>query len=152
MGVAHSSPQNVRAHYGNSVGPFNHKVVIRDHVFICLDAPSLVDEDYQRSASGMGFEKWTPLKDGPVDFVKSVSTGANDCSRVHSYQVLQCGDRGPSCNFTNPHSVGASRYRDMWPNTGEGINSQGCGSWLSEYPWKTDNSISAANSSTGGYL
>ncbi|KAJ7287804.1 hypothetical protein C8J57DRAFT_1496224 [Mycena rebaudengoi] len=74
MGVAHSSPQNVRAHYGNSVGPFNHQVVIRDHVFICLDAPSLVDEDYQRSASGMGFEKWTPLKDGPVDFVKSVST------------------------------------------------------------------------------
>ncbi|KAJ7703050.1 hypothetical protein B0H17DRAFT_922428 [Mycena rosella] len=73
MGVSHSSPKNVRLYYSSVVGPFNSQVVIRDHVFICLDAPSLVDEDYQRSASGVGYEKWTPIPGGPVEFVKSAS-------------------------------------------------------------------------------
>ncbi|KAJ6625485.1 hypothetical protein B0H10DRAFT_2161751 [Mycena sp. CBHHK59/15] len=73
MGLSHSSPKNVRVYFGNVVGPFNQQVVIRDHVFICLDAPSLVDEDYQRSASGIGYELWNPLRDGPIAFVKSAS-------------------------------------------------------------------------------
>ncbi|KAJ7091243.1 hypothetical protein C8R44DRAFT_835866 [Mycena epipterygia] len=73
MGLAHSSPKNVRRYYSSIVGPFNRQVVIRDHVFICLDAPSLVDEDYQRSASGIGYERWDPIQEGPVEFVKSAS-------------------------------------------------------------------------------
>ncbi|KAJ7076352.1 hypothetical protein B0H15DRAFT_925189 [Mycena belliarum] len=74
MGVSHSSPKNVRLYYSNIVGPFNRQVVIRDHLFLCLDAPSLVDEDYQRSTLGIGFERWTPLRGGSVEFVKSAST------------------------------------------------------------------------------
>ncbi|KAJ7045664.1 hypothetical protein C8F04DRAFT_1065636 [Mycena alexandri] len=72
MGLAHSSPKNVRLYYSSIVGPFNRQVVIRDHTFICLDAPSLVDEDYQRSASGTGYEWWSPIPGGAVEFVKSV--------------------------------------------------------------------------------
>ncbi|KAJ7780516.1 hypothetical protein DFH07DRAFT_1055565 [Mycena maculata] len=75
MGVTHSSPKNVRIYYSSVVGPFNREVVIRDHVFICLDAPSLVDEDYQRSSSGVGYERWDPIRGGPIEFVKSASIG-----------------------------------------------------------------------------
>ncbi|KAF7361763.1 Metallophos domain-containing protein [Mycena venus] len=77
MGLAHSSPKNVRLYYSSIVGPFNSKVVIRDHVFICLDAPSLVDEDYLRSASGKSYELWDPIRGGSVEFVKSASIGGS---------------------------------------------------------------------------
>ncbi|KAK7005639.1 Metallophos domain-containing protein [Favolaschia claudopus] len=72
MGLARS---NVRTYYSNIVGPFNQQVDLRNHVFICLDAPNLVDEDYQRSASGKSYELWRPLKGGTVDFVQTASTG-----------------------------------------------------------------------------
>ncbi|KAJ7680471.1 hypothetical protein DFH06DRAFT_418962 [Mycena polygramma] len=72
MGLVHSF---VRLYYSSTVGPFNHQVVIRDHVFVCLDAPSLVDEDYQRSSTGTGYEAWKPIQGGSVEFVKSASTG-----------------------------------------------------------------------------
>ncbi|KAF7376273.1 Metallophos domain-containing protein [Mycena sanguinolenta] len=76
MGVAHSSPKNGRSLYSDIVGQaFNQQIVIRDHVFICLDAPSLVDEDYQRSASGKSYENWDSIRGGSVEFVKSASTG-----------------------------------------------------------------------------
>ncbi|KAJ6587063.1 hypothetical protein DFH09DRAFT_910520 [Mycena vulgaris] len=93
MGLSHSSPKNVRLYYSNIVGSFNHQVVIRDHVFICLDAPSLVDEDYQRSASGVGYERWNAIRGGPVEFVKSASTGASDDASLllYSAQRLAAG-------------------------------------------------------------
>ncbi|KAJ6594046.1 hypothetical protein B0H19DRAFT_921540 [Mycena capillaripes] len=75
MGLAHSSPKNVRLYYSSIVGPFNREVVIRDHAFICLDAPSLVDEDYQRSTTGAGYDTWNPIRGGSVEFVKSASIG-----------------------------------------------------------------------------
>ncbi|KAF7315537.1 Metallophos domain-containing protein [Mycena indigotica] len=69
MGLSHSSPKNVRLYYSNVVGPFNRQVVIRDHVFVCLDAPGLVDDDYQRS--GTPYDHWSPAHGGSVEFVKS---------------------------------------------------------------------------------
>ncbi|KAJ7188118.1 hypothetical protein C8R46DRAFT_1053710 [Mycena filopes] len=77
MGLAHSSPKNIRLYYSNVVGPFNQQVVIRDHTFICVDAPKLVDESYQHSGSGTGYERWVPIPGGAVEFVKSVSPSAN---------------------------------------------------------------------------
>ncbi|KAJ7072198.1 hypothetical protein C8F01DRAFT_1243274 [Mycena amicta] len=71
MGLSHSSPKNVRLYYSNVVGPYNRQVVIRDHVFVCLDAPGLVDDDYQRS--GTPYDLWNPIRGGSVEFVKSVA-------------------------------------------------------------------------------
>ncbi|KAJ7901984.1 hypothetical protein B0H14DRAFT_2669388 [Mycena olivaceomarginata] len=75
MGLAHSSPKNVRLYYSSTVGPFNRQVIIRDHVFICLDAPALVDEDYRRSTSGKSYELWDSIGGGAIEFVKSASIG-----------------------------------------------------------------------------
>jgi hypothetical protein len=85
MGLAHSSPKNVRLYYSSTVGPFNRQVIIRDHVFICLDAPALVDEDYRRSTSGKSYELWDSIGGGAIEFVKSASIGADN---EYSYQCF----------------------------------------------------------------
>lgn len=72
MGVSPSFSKITRSHYLKSFGPFNQRVDIRNHSFILLDAPGLVDEDYQRSAYGVGFEKWHAIPEGVVSFVRDI--------------------------------------------------------------------------------
>lgn len=73
MGVSLSKA--ARRRYAEAIGPFNQRVSIRGHNFVFLDAPGLVDEDYMRSARGVGFDEWTPIPDGPVEFVRSTLGG-----------------------------------------------------------------------------
>ncbi|KAJ7647177.1 hypothetical protein FB45DRAFT_191286 [Roridomyces roridus] len=56
-------------------GPFQSTSRCPGSRIICIDAPGLVDEDYQRSASGAPYSQWQPIRNGPVEFVKSASTG-----------------------------------------------------------------------------
>jgi len=57
--------------------PVNKKVTVSGHTFILLDAPGLVEEDYHRHALGQGFDRWTPISGGPVEFVKSIAAGSD---------------------------------------------------------------------------
>ncbi|KAF8894003.1 hypothetical protein BD779DRAFT_1797943 [Infundibulicybe gibba] len=77
MGISLAISKNVRAHYIRAFGPSNQEITIRNHTFICLDAPGLVDEDYQRSARGKDFEDWTPVDGGPVQFVQGIEKSTN---------------------------------------------------------------------------
>ncbi len=76
MGVSHALSKKVRTNYFSAFGPFNYQTIIRDHRFIFLDAPGLVDEDYQRSATGNSYDQWIPVPQGPVEFVQKMSLGA----------------------------------------------------------------------------
>jgi hypothetical protein len=78
MGSVSSVSKNLRSYYTKHFGPLNSKFVIANHTFIALDAPGLVDEDYQRHASRVNFSDWEPIPDGPVSFVK----GASECNSV----------------------------------------------------------------------
>jgi ethanolamine phosphate phosphodiesterase len=75
MGVSPSFSKISRSHYLKSFGPFNQQLDIRNNTFILLDAPGLVDEDYQRSAYGVGFDQWNAPPDGAVSFVKTFERG-----------------------------------------------------------------------------
>ncbi|KAG6880194.1 hypothetical protein C0992_003858 [Termitomyces sp. T32_za158] len=75
MGVSLSSFKAIRTQYTNLFGPFNQHILIRNHTFLLIDAPGLVDEDYQRAGQGISFDDWTPLHGGTADFVKSVERG-----------------------------------------------------------------------------
>ncbi|KAG6836854.1 hypothetical protein H0H93_002295 [Arthromyces matolae] len=77
MGVSSSAFKDIRNRYSQVFGPFNQQVVIHNHTFLLIDAPGLVDEDYQRAAYGVGYDKWTPLPDGTAAFVKSVKRDQN---------------------------------------------------------------------------
>ena len=72
LGFGSQVSQNLRSYFVDTFGPLNQKIIISNHTFIALDAPALVDEDYQRHAKAQSFEEWTPNKGGAIDFVKEM--------------------------------------------------------------------------------
>lgn len=73
MGTSFS--RTARNQFSNTFGPFNQQIFIRNHTFALLDAPGLVDEDYQRAAHGKSYERWVPVPEGPIEFVKTIVSG-----------------------------------------------------------------------------
>ena len=69
--------KDVKSFYIQSFGPLNREFSIQNHTFIGLDAPGLVDEDYQRAAQGRDYDNWNALHEGTVAFVRSVYTGTS---------------------------------------------------------------------------
>ena len=78
LGSIASSASDVRSYYKTNFGPMNTEFVIANHTFVGLDAPGLVDEDYQRHAKHATFEEWKAIPNGPVSFVKEVSGCASN--------------------------------------------------------------------------
>ena len=75
LGVVPSATKKVRPYYLNTFGPFNQDFQIANHTFIGLDAPGIVDEDYQRHGKYITFDDWKPIPGGPVSFVNDVAEG-----------------------------------------------------------------------------
>ncbi|PFH50886.1 hypothetical protein AMATHDRAFT_143817 [Amanita thiersii Skay4041] len=73
LGTVAKHSKDVKGFYQDTFGPLNQEFAIRKHTFVGLDAPGLVDEDYQRAAQGVDYTHWTPLPDGPVSFVNSIT-------------------------------------------------------------------------------
>lgn len=89
--------KDVRSHYLEAFGYFNQRILVRGHTFVCLDAPGLVEEDYQRSAHGVSYEQWKPVHDGPVQFVKTFNTGDTRllCCTIRSFSNVIPLDKHP---------------------------------------------------------
>ena len=62
--------------YISHFGPLNRRIEISNHSIILLDAPGLVEEDRQRLQYGYSFSSWSAKPNGPVDFVKKLSSSA----------------------------------------------------------------------------
>ncbi|EKM81067.1 hypothetical protein AGABI1DRAFT_119597 [Agaricus bisporus var. burnettii JB137-S8] len=73
VGMGHVSSPNLRAYFEEAFGTFNQIVTLNNHTFLALDAPGLVDEDYQRNARGISFDDWEPNTGGAVDTVRRVA-------------------------------------------------------------------------------
>ena len=67
-----SDAQRARLRYTDYFGTPNRKLTIANHTLVLLDAPGLVEEDYQRAQSLKQYDEWKPIKSGPVEFVKSL--------------------------------------------------------------------------------
>ncbi|KDR75748.1 hypothetical protein GALMADRAFT_248420 [Galerina marginata CBS 339.88] len=72
LGYTSAVAKSLRSFYVDSFGPLNQKLIISNHTFIALDAPALVDEDYQLHAKLKSFEDWKPIEGGPVAFVREM--------------------------------------------------------------------------------
>ncbi|EPQ57338.1 hypothetical protein GLOTRDRAFT_74064 [Gloeophyllum trabeum ATCC 11539] len=70
--------KNARRYYVKYFGPLNQKVYVRNHTFALLNAPGLVDEDYQRAARDTKYEQWVPIPGGPVNFIETVRQDTHD--------------------------------------------------------------------------
>ncbi|KAF8633445.1 hypothetical protein AX17_004614 [Amanita inopinata Kibby_2008] len=78
LGMATKHSKDVKSYYVQAFGPLNQVFSIRNHTFVGLDAPGLVDEDYQRAAQGKGYEDWDALSGGPIEFVRSIATDEHE--------------------------------------------------------------------------
>lgn len=64
-----------RRRYHKHFGPFNQAVSIANHTLVLIDAPGLVEEDNTRASHKIQLENYTPVKNGPMEFVKSIEPG-----------------------------------------------------------------------------
>ncbi|TFK54091.1 hypothetical protein OE88DRAFT_1625495, partial [Heliocybe sulcata] len=69
--------KNARREYVKHFGALNQKVYVRNHTFALLNAPGLVDEDYQRAGRNIGYKYWEPVPGGPVSFIETVREDTN---------------------------------------------------------------------------
>ncbi|KAI0057996.1 hypothetical protein BV25DRAFT_1830545 [Artomyces pyxidatus] len=74
LGRADAFTKHVRQRYERFFSPVNQHLSIANHSLVLLDAPGIVEEDYVRAGQGVSFDEWTPIQNGPVDFVKSLAT------------------------------------------------------------------------------
>ncbi|KAK2463168.1 hypothetical protein APHAL10511_004823 [Amanita phalloides] len=75
LGMSSKHAKDVKNFYTQSFGPLNRVFSIHNHTFVGLDAPGLVDEDYQRAAQGRDYDDWNAPPEGTVSFVNSINTG-----------------------------------------------------------------------------
>ncbi len=55
--------------YFKHFGPPNHIQNMSGYTLVFVDAPSLVEEEYERTAKAIQFNQWSPVKGGPVEFI-----------------------------------------------------------------------------------
>jgi hypothetical protein len=99
----------------------NQAVSVGDHTFVLLDAPGLVEEDYQRHALGQRYDQWTPLSGGPVEFVKSIAAGIGLLTLIRYAMTNICStDKGkqPMILFSHiplshPETKSCGRLREQ---------------------------------------
>lgn len=67
-----SDSQRAWANYVEHFGQPNNKLSVSNHTLVLLDAPGLVEEDYQRAEEHVEYPFWTPVKGGAVEFVNAL--------------------------------------------------------------------------------
>lgn len=75
MSSAYGFSTQARDRYISHFGPLNTHVSIANHTVVLLDAPGLVEEDYQRHGRGHTYEQWRPVPGGPIQFANTFAQG-----------------------------------------------------------------------------
>jgi len=86
LGNSSSFSHEAEARYISHFGPRNYRRTIGNHTLVFIDAPSLVEEDSQRSGRGLTFDHWPAISGGPVELVN---------------QIASIGSPGPVVLFTH---------------------------------------------------
>lgn len=71
---------NAHSRYVKHFGPLNHVQNMSGYTLVFVDAPSLVEEEYERSTKAIQFNQWTPVKGGPVEFIHTFHKSKRICS------------------------------------------------------------------------
>jgi hypothetical protein len=117
-----------RRRYLKHFGPFNQVISVQNHTLVLLDAPGLVEEDNMRTQN---IEQYEPVKDGPMDFVKSMEPGivfhgALRCILINRLLFhLVCRYKCSTHYSFHTYSLGSSRYRFLRSLERERYNPQG---------------------------
>jgi hypothetical protein len=87
VGLAPSRQFDTRARdrYREAFGPINYTLDLGNHTFVMLDAPGMIEEDYQRYAAQVRFGEWADTEAGSIKFVHEL--GESMCRSVDSAAV-----------------------------------------------------------------
>ncbi|EIW63035.1 uncharacterized protein TRAVEDRAFT_69187 [Trametes versicolor FP-101664 SS1] len=83
IGLGVSSPSYrfsdlARERYLSSFGPLNQRITLGNHTVLLIDAPSLVDEERARTASGASYSEWAAAhSDSTTAFVQAFGRNAD---------------------------------------------------------------------------
>ncbi|KAI0769691.1 hypothetical protein BD413DRAFT_694218 [Trametes elegans] len=72
LNIEPAAARQARYRFTKHLGPLNQEVVVRNHSLVMLDAAGLVEEDYLRAAKYIDYDHWSPIPNGPVEFVRSL--------------------------------------------------------------------------------
>jgi ethanolamine phosphate phosphodiesterase len=78
LGEARTLSKTVRRHFLDTFGPFNLNITLQGHTLLLLDAPGLVEEDYQRAALGKNYDNWDFPSGGSMAFIKANAAGKHN--------------------------------------------------------------------------
>ncbi|KAI8975796.1 hypothetical protein BD414DRAFT_423665 [Trametes punicea] len=76
LNVEPAAARQARQRFTSHFGSLNQRVILRNHTLVMLDAAGLVEEDYMRAAKYIDYEHWSPIPNGPVEFVRSLQNEA----------------------------------------------------------------------------
>lgn len=105
LGSANHFAKHVSERYASHFGPPNQQLHFANHSLVLLDAPGLVNEDYQRAGRGTSFDDWTPLKGGAIEFVKDIAIREFCATGYAIYSLDTNQSLGPSRIFRGPHHI-----------------------------------------------
>jgi hypothetical protein len=89
LGSVNQFARHVTERYASHFGHPNEQLHFANHSLVLLDAPGLVNEDYQRAGRGTSFDDWKPLKGGAIEFVKGIATRELHSIRYRSVRLQQ---------------------------------------------------------------
>ncbi|KAF4567515.1 hypothetical protein EYR40_006518 [Pleurotus pulmonarius] len=78
IGAAKMFSPEAHNRYFKHFGPPNHIQNMSGYTLVFVDAPSLVEEEYERTAKAIQFNQWTPVKGGPVEFIHGFHKNRTD--------------------------------------------------------------------------
>lgn len=87
-------------------GPANRQVSIRNHSFVFLDSPLLVEEDYHRAQLLKSYDEWHADPNGTIEFILSLKESARGVwspfpSQAFSTDAVKGHQRQPVILFTH---------------------------------------------------
>ncbi|KAJ6587057.1 Metallo-dependent phosphatase-like protein [Mycena vulgaris] len=121
LGISEQFSKKAAARYISHFGPLNNRITIANHTIILLDAPSLVEEDFQRSSKGNSYSNWQPVPGGPIELVQLFSKSETQDPVVLFTHIPLSRSDGASCGpnrerGTIRRGVGFG-YQNTLPNT-----------------------------------
>ncbi|EKM54583.1 uncharacterized protein PHACADRAFT_185493 [Phanerochaete carnosa HHB-10118-sp] len=70
-GVHAGFSEKAHERYVKHFGPLNRRLDIANHTLVIVDAPGLVEEDHERSISGLSYQRWAATHPGgPIAFTQ----------------------------------------------------------------------------------
>ncbi|PCH43965.1 hypothetical protein WOLCODRAFT_104481 [Wolfiporia cocos MD-104 SS10] len=98
LGTSSQFADNATQRYQTKFGQLNQLVELYGHILVLINAPGLVEEEYQRTQSGLNYAHWVATNpNGNIAFVHSISSYAKQHPAVLLTHIPLARPEGADC-------------------------------------------------------